>query len=135
MSQKALYNIRNQKARKRASHFLYDNLQEFESLTDREITELQADARLKNNLPESLKRFLAERKLTRPQIAFALRKAVYERDGNQCTRCGSLVDLTLHHLRPISRKGSTAYDNLQTLCLNCHRASHHMSRGVRRDEE
>jgi hypothetical protein len=127
MSQKALYNIRNRKARKRAQGIIHDTTFEFEPLTEREIAELQADARLTMRLSESLRRFKVEicrGKLSRPQIAFALRRAVYERDGNHCVQCSSPLNLTLHHLKPVSRKGQTAYDNLQTLCIDCHRMHH-----------
>ena len=131
MSQKALYNIRNRKARKRAQKPIHDRALEFEPLTKEEIAELQADTRLSTKLSESLAKFKLEMcrtRLTRSQIRFALRRAVYERDGNQCVRCSSPLNLTLHHVRPVSRNGRTAYDNLQTLCIDCHRR-HHADKG------
>lgn len=59
-----------------------------------------------------------------------LSKAVRERDGYRCSRCGS-PDLVLHthHVIPLSRGGSNSMSNLTTLCEKCHTAKHpHMKR-------
>lgn len=47
------------------------------------------------------------------------RKAVYDRDGWRCLKCGACKQLTLDHVLPKSKGGSNAFDNLQTLCKPC----------------
>lgn len=47
------------------------------------------------------------------------RNAIFERDGWQCLHCGSQESLTLDHIIPFSRGGTTSDDNLQTLCRSC----------------
>lgn len=47
------------------------------------------------------------------------RQTVYDRDGNKCLRCGSKYRLTLDHVIPVCKGGSSDYDNLQTLCHSC----------------
>jgi phage terminase large subunit GpA-like protein len=44
------------------------------------------------------------------------------RDGWQCTRCGQTQNLRVHH-----KKGtkSHAMKDLETVCLDCHKAEHH----------
>jgi len=49
---------------------------------------------------------------------------VLERDGWRCQRCGSLVNLQVHHINPRSRLGDDAEQNLITLCGSCHRLMH-----------
>lgn len=48
-----------------------------------------------------------------------LRWAVWERDGFRCRKCGIRQFLTIDHIVPRSRGGSTTLDNLQTLCAGC----------------
>lgn len=47
------------------------------------------------------------------------RKKVFERDGNKCLHCGTIENLTLDHIIPLSKGGSGKIDNLQTLCQPC----------------
>jgi group II intron reverse transcriptase/maturase len=49
-----------------------------------------------------------------------LRLAVLERDGYQCTQCGSTSNLHVHHRRAQRQGGTHQMDNLQTLCERCH---------------
>ncbi len=49
----------------------------------------------------------------------ALASSIFERDGHRCVACGSLDNLTLDHIVPISKGGSDTEDNLQTLCKSC----------------
>src|SRR5260370_16594729 len=54
----------------------------------------------------------------------SLRKQVLDRDGWKCQDCGSSNDLHVHHLRPRSKLGHDAPENLITLCSSCHRRQH-----------
>lgn len=47
------------------------------------------------------------------------RKRIYERDGYACLECGDRIHLTIDHVIPRSRGGSSREDNLQTLCYAC----------------
>jgi ribosomal protein L24E len=48
-----------------------------------------------------------------------LRWKVYQRDGYACKNCGSMVSLTIDHIIPESKGGTTTEENLQTLCKKC----------------
>jgi len=51
------------------------------------------------------------------------RKVVHNRDNGQCRRCGLEVPLTechIHHLKRKSKGGMHSFDNLVTLCKDCH---------------
>lgn len=52
----------------------------------------------------------------------AKRQRIYDRDGNQCVKCGLTTNLTIDHIIPTSYGGSNADDNLQTLCIDCNQA-------------
>jgi 5-methylcytosine-specific restriction endonuclease McrA len=66
----------------------------------------------------------------RPRLALSrmeydrLRVRVLERDRWKCQRCGSSVNLQVHHLRYRGRLGSDALDNLISLCADCHEEEH-----------
>ena len=49
-------------------------------------------------------------------------KLIKERDKYRCLRCGKKDRLSIHHLRPRSNNlnESQDYDNLATLCIECH---------------
>lgn len=53
----------------------------------------------------------------------AARRAVYERDGRQCVKCGATSDLTVHHLTPFRvftrHEEANALDNLAVYCRRC----------------
>jgi len=44
---------------------------------------------------------------------------IYERDGNKCVKCGSMENLTIDHIIPLSEGGTHYHTNLQTLCWIC----------------
>jgi hypothetical protein len=51
-----------------------------------------------------------------------LRWRIFDRDGYRCRRCnatGADADLTIDHIQPVSRGGTNAEANLQTLCRSC----------------
>ena len=41
------------------------------------------------------------------------------RDGAFCRHCGRTSDLTLDHIKPLARGGTSDDDNLQLLCRSC----------------
>jgi 5-methylcytosine-specific restriction endonuclease McrA len=41
------------------------------------------------------------------------------RDGNRCLRCGTAKNLTIDHVIPLCKGGSSNQANLQTLCFSC----------------
>lgn len=47
------------------------------------------------------------------------RQNIFKRDGHTCQYCGSGKDLTLDHVMPRSRGGSSNWDNLATACKSC----------------
>ena len=61
------------------------------------------------------------------------RQAVFDRDGNACLRCGAEEDLTLDHILPRAKGGTSGYDNLQTLCEPCNAAKADRSMSYRAD--
>lgn len=57
--------------------------------------------------------------LTRAAIPADTRRAVYQRDGHRCLRCGATDRLSLDHVIPWSQGGADDIDNLRTLCSPC----------------
>lgn len=55
------------------------------------------------------------------------RKAVLERDGHRCVRCGTKVHLEVHHIIPASVSEELRYDvrNGETLCRKHHEITPH----------
>ena len=47
------------------------------------------------------------------------RRAVLARDGFRCQYCGSTRHLTIDHIVPRSRGGTTSWDNVVTSCAPC----------------
>lgn len=70
----------------------------------------------------------------RPRLALnseeyrELRAEILNRDGWKCQCCGSAVDLQIHHLVRRSQLGSDEFDNLITLCAECHGRHHNTFR-------
>jgi len=47
------------------------------------------------------------------------RRALFARDANTCQYCGSGARLTLDHVTPRSRGGTSAWENVVTACAPC----------------
>jgi len=60
-------------------------------------------------------------KVIRKTISEDLRNKIFKRDGNKCKKCGSKNNLTIDHIVPFSKGGTTEINNLQTLCKKCNR--------------
>jgi 5-methylcytosine-specific restriction protein A len=60
----------------------------------------------------------------RGYISSQIRKAVLQRDHQQCLACGSQDTLTVAHITPISQGGNSEIENLQTLCSPCQKDNH-----------
>lgn len=52
-------------------------------------------------------------------ISRSTRYEVFERDGFECQHCGSRESLTVDHIHPESKGGTSEMSNLQTLCRRC----------------
>lgn len=63
----------------------------------------------------------------RPSDWFKTTKEVHERDGHRCVFCNVFVGKgrgDTHHMRPLSRGGTTTKANLGTICDECHAKRH-----------
>jgi 5-methylcytosine-specific restriction endonuclease McrA len=49
------------------------------------------------------------------------RRAVFARDGWECQYCGARTSLTVDHVIPRSKGGSSTWDNIVTCCAPCNR--------------
>jgi hypothetical protein len=61
-----------------------------------------------------------------------MRRWVLERDDDACTRCGTTVNLEVHHLS-YERLGRESPDDLLTLCATCHEETHAPERIAREE--
>lgn len=66
----------------------------------------------------------------RDAIPQETRRAVYERDGYKCLKCGSDKYLSLDHIIAVTSGGDNSEDNLRTLCLDCN-----IAKGPRNGED
>lgn len=69
-------------------------------------------------------RVLGLRALREQQALRSFRKAVLERAGRRCERCGSDRMLHAHHILPRSLGGTHDPENGACLCWRCHRLVH-----------
>jgi len=52
-------------------------------------------------------------------------RKIRERDMHRCSICGRAeVELHVHHIVPLSKKGSNDPSNLMSVCVDCHRKLH-----------
>ena len=58
----------------------------------------------------------------RRPLSDKLRAFVIVRDGGRCRRCGSVRNLEIDHIVPLSRGGNSEDCNLQALCRRCNRS-------------
>jgi 5-methylcytosine-specific restriction endonuclease McrA len=58
-------------------------------------------------------------------------RALVRRDGGlRCRHCGATEELTIDHIRPVSKGGSGVLANLQLLCSGCNSAKGNSWDGV-----
>lgn len=102
---------------------------------------------IRDNKIESLYSILPKGMLSTPTSRTPmppfLREEVLQRDNHCSTKCGSTDYLQIHHIIPYNKCKTHEYDNLATLCLQCH-ANHQKDWGsvyeladesIRREEE
>lgn len=53
------------------------------------------------------------------QEARNYRPRLISRDGEKCAHCGTSEELSVDHVVPLCRGGSSRIDNLQLLCKKC----------------
>lgn len=53
-----------------------------------------------------------------------LRREVLARDGWRCQHCGRADNLEVRHVQSRGRLGDDKWENLITLCAECHRLTH-----------
>jgi hypothetical protein len=53
------------------------------------------------------------------RITPSIRTEVFTRDGDHCLKCFATSDLTVDHIKPITKGGTLHLSNLQTLCRPC----------------
>jgi hypothetical protein len=56
---------------------------------------------------------------SRPPIPDEIRRAVFERDGYQCVKCGDRYKIACDHIHPYSKGGADTLENLRVLCKSC----------------
>lgn len=64
-------------------------------------------------------RWLLKRPTKRRKFTVQEYMLVAERDGAKCRRCTSKENLTLDHIKPISKGGKYILSNYQILCRSC----------------
>lgn len=52
-------------------------------------------------------------------LSNSIRERIKARDGEKCNYCGSVHNLEIDHITPISKGGNSTDDNLQVLCKTC----------------
>jgi hypothetical protein len=57
----------------------------------------------------------------RDVIPTMLKQMVWMRDGGRCRQCGAQAELQFDHIIPVAMGGSSAAENLQSLCGPCNR--------------
>jgi len=62
---------------------------------------------------------LSKKKTPRIPIPKAVRDYVLKRDRHSCQHCGNQQNLSVDHIKPISKGGSNDLSNFQTLCQRC----------------
>ncbi|HEC1650031.1 TPA: HNH endonuclease [Yersinia enterocolitica] len=52
-------------------------------------------------------------------LSNTIRERIKSRDGEKCNYCGSVHNLEIDHITPVSKGGNSTDDNLQVLCKAC----------------
>jgi 5-methylcytosine-specific restriction endonuclease McrA len=72
----------------------------------------------------AIKKAAKQNHMTRRRTEFRgqrdrLMLALIERDGYECAQCGSIDNITIDHIIPLSKGGDDELDNLRLLCQAC----------------
>lgn len=74
----------------------------------------------RKHLPEDFIALLDEEWLPiTARIPAATRALVLSRDDGKCVTCGTEIDITIDHIRPVAYGGTHDENNLRTLCRSC----------------
>jgi len=90
------------------------------------IAKLQAE----NVLAKSKQRRLRTNIITMRNIKIDRRLSTKEKlkiikdRGNKCKECSATTRLTIHHKKSLSLGGTNRDNNLEVLCIDCHRKHH-----------
>jgi 5-methylcytosine-specific restriction endonuclease McrA len=79
-------------------------------------------------LAEIRKHMEEQRRILKSRYKY-FHKAVVKRDGLFCSRCDSIDDLELDHIKPVSLGGRSDLENLQLLCHSCN-----IKKGVKEED-
>lgn len=60
-----------------------------------------------------------EADFSRPFMSVEKRNEVFARDNFECVECGAGANLTIDHIKPVTKGGTDDIENLQTLCNRC----------------
>lgn len=69
-------------------------------------------------IPAVMKLIKIIRTIYRTKVPFS-KKNVMIRDGFVCQYCGSLKELTIDHVVPVSKSGKSTFENCVTACKDC----------------
>ena len=61
-----------------------------------------------------------------------LRHEAFERDGYKCSKCGSSKTLQGHHLKYRKPLESCTVEDIESMCIKCHKAHHNRIKMERR---
>ena len=53
-----------------------------------------------------------------------IKETTKKRDGYRCVKCGSQINLHVHHKKSLNNGGKNSLKNLVTLCEQCHNSEH-----------
>ena len=99
---------------------IYGSDKVIEAMIAAELSEGQIEVFIKTlHSKKTPKSIIGEPKRGGRKVWPGTREKIYDRDGRRCVFCGSVCDITIDHIIPVSKGGLSRSGNLQTLCLPC----------------